>query len=72
MSKYEWQDFFLIVGICTLLFGLICGSKHLVHRYTCASRAEVMGMRSKYGFMIGCMIETKSGWIGIDKYRVIE
>ena len=40
--------------------------------YTCRAKAEVMGMKSSWGFVQGCMIEVKPGqWVPLSNYRVL-
>jgi len=58
-----------MIGLCALLYLLALA----LLSNTCHTQARIMGMRSDWGFMQGCMIEYKPGkWIPIGNFRVEE
>ncbi len=57
----------ITLGIIAFLFGAVL----LYSRFECGIKARRMGLPSDYGPVQGCMIETKSGWIQMDKYRIM-
>lgn len=60
---------FLGLGV---VVGIICLIGYFVMDNTCINRATMMGFPHSYGMMQGCMIKTKSGWVDIDHYRVLQ
>jgi hypothetical protein len=59
-----------VIWMCATL-GLL-SAYILFSSMSCSARAKAMGFKHTWGLLQGCMIETKSGVIDIEKYRVIE
>jgi hypothetical protein len=59
------------IGLLVVL-AIVVFIGYFVESASCSNRAEMMGFPSSYGMMQGCMIHTKSGWVDIDHYRVLQ
>ena len=61
-------ELFLAAGVLSVV-----AAAFVAPPYTCAAKAEAMGLKHRYSLTTGCMVEYKPGkWIAIAQYRVID
>lgn len=63
--------FIFFGSLATVVFPIAYLSAYLSGK-SCRKQAEIMNVNHKFEPLIGCMIQTNSGWIHIQRYRVIE
>ena len=57
-------------GLVVLFVGLML-SLPFFSFLECSQRASQMKLNHNWGFIKGCMIETKQGWVPLDNFREI-
>lgn len=57
------------VLVYLVVFVLLLMATIFMNNWKCHSKAIKMGFPCTYGPIEGCMIETKNGWVPMDKYR---
>lgn len=69
----DWLVNLIVWGIGLVFMALIFGASLWFASYQCGTMARVMGFRSSWGPVQGCMIEHAPGkWVPIERFRVIE
>ncbi len=54
----------VIIAICTLVY-------YLPAKYTCSTKAEMLGLEYKFDLIGGCFIRDEKGWFEYNQQRVV-